>query len=100
MGKFPYLDSPMYQYTNLGKQHIVAALEKVGHGRKDKNGYPIEIDFNELPMLVHMRSAVPGPRTPFFVCELEDGTRLDSIFFELTVFLGKKTSFRPRIQTC
>ena len=57
------------------KQHIVAALEKVGHGRKDKNGYPIEIDFNELPMLVHMRSAVPGPRTPFFVCELEDGTR-------------------------
>ena len=71
----------MYRYKNLGKQHIVAALEKVGHGRKDKNGYPIEIDFNELPMLVHMRSAVPGPRTPFFVCELEDGTRLASIFF-------------------
>ena len=37
------------------KQQNVAALEKVGHGRKDKNGYPIEIDFNELPMLVHMR---------------------------------------------
>merc|ERR1712134_235228 len=58
------------------KQHIAAALEKVGQGRTDKNGYPIEIDFNELPMLVDMRSAVPGPRTPFFVCELEDGTRM------------------------
>ena len=27
-------------------------------------------------MLVDMRSALPGPRTPFFVCELDDGTRL------------------------
>jgi len=58
------------------KAHIPASLEKVGQGRTDRNGYPIEIDFNELPMLVDMRSAVPGPRTPFFVCELEDGTRL------------------------
>ena len=76
--------------NDLLKQHISKALEKVGQGRTDKNGYPIEIDFNELPMLVHMRlsffiflctlplkfrSAVPGPRTPFFVCGLEDGTR-------------------------
>jgi len=58
------------------KQHIPTALTKVGHGRTDKNGYPIEIDFVELPMLVDMRSALPGPRTPFFVCELDDGTRL------------------------
>ena len=41
--------------NDLLKQHISKALEKVGQGRTDKNGYPIEIDFNELPMLVHMR---------------------------------------------
>ena len=33
--------------------------------------FPI-LNFSEI----FFRSAVPGPRTPFFVCELEDGTRL------------------------